>query len=72
MDSGRYDRILNLITQEQLDTALYRLLVGASEEDLKSAIGRVNGPRVHSEIRRILNVESDNFEEERTTLDSFN
>ena len=72
VDSGRYDRILNLITQEQLDTALYRLLVDASEEDLKSAIGRVNGPRVHSEIRRILNDESDNFEEERTTLDSFN
>ena len=69
VDSGNYDGILRHITQEQLDRALYRLLLNASEDDLKSAIGRVNGPRVYSEIRRMIGEEEDS--EEGPSLNEF-
>jgi len=50
IDSDVYDGVLKHIPIEQLDNALHRLLMVASEDDLKKAIGPVNGSRVYNEL----------------------
>jgi site-specific DNA-methyltransferase (adenine-specific) len=47
IDASRYDQILELIPQKQLDNALFKLLKQSTLKQLTKAIGRVNGPKIH-------------------------
>ena len=52
IDKGPLDSALIHITKEHLQSAMEKLLLSASEEDLTRVIGSSNGPRVFNELRR--------------------